>query len=61
MKNFLGLAVFRRSMLPLLVLAGVAMGFLALWRAPVSWAQKKDEITILHTNNVTGHLFGCPT
>ncbi len=61
MKNFLGPEGFGRSMLPLLVLAGVAMGFWALWRAPVSWAQKKEEVTILHTNNVTGHLFGCPT
>ncbi len=42
-------------------LSAMALGILGLpmTEAPV-WALP-SEITILHTNNVTGHLFGCPT
>lgn len=47
--------------LPFLLFVEAIGGFLnPLWRNS-AWAQKPVEVTILHTNNVTGHLFGCPT
>ncbi len=62
MKEFSGSSRFRRVELAVLLLAAAWVGFSGLFLAPFSWAQRKtEEITILHTNNVTGHLFGCPT
>ncbi|MGQ9857367.1 MAG: hypothetical protein ACUVS3_01610 [Thermodesulfobacteriota bacterium] len=52
---------FRRVGLALLLSAVAWAGFWSPSLAPLSWAQITQEITILHTNNVTGHLFGCPT
>ncbi len=47
--------------LPFLLLVQAGAGFLdPLW-GDSAWAQNPIEVTILHTNNVTGHLFGCPT
>jgi hypothetical protein len=48
---------------PLLVifLLVAALGILGLPSMETSLWAKSSEITILHTNNVTGHLFGCPT
>jgi len=62
MKRFsrLGERIFWLSQ-PFLLLVAVGVGFLnPLW-GNSAWAGQPIEITILHTNNVTGHLFGCPT
>lgn len=34
---------------------------LHLWNGALAAGSSALEITILHTNNVSGHLFGCPT
>lgn len=59
MKRFsrLGGAVGWLSLLVVLWVAACG-GFL---RSDLAWAQKAEEILILHTNSVTGHVFGCPT
>jgi hypothetical protein len=55
----------RMSMSPLkvmskgtILLAGLMLGILSL--APEGIA-KTRTVTIVHTNNVAGHLFACPT
>lgn len=47
--------------LALLFLVESVAGFLNPFLSDSAWAQKAQEIEILHTNNVTGHVFGCPT
>jgi|Deesub1362A_J573_1020465.scaffolds.fasta_scaffold00026_85 2',3'-cyclic-nucleotide 2'-phosphodiesterase (5'-nucleotidase family) len=43
----------------------VLVGLLILFLGPLSLSSAKEtsqiDITILHSNNLTGHLFPCPT
>lgn len=43
-----------------LVVATGLVILVSLFGQSLAWAGP-SKITILHTNNVTGHLFGCPT
>jgi hypothetical protein len=47
------------ALMTVLIAVGILCGLQV--QTPVVFSAEPAQLTILHTNNVTGHLFGCPT